>query len=100
MIMIAIFTKDLLFKSRIKSLTNEQIHFFTDPAKYPSDARLIIVDLSMPGSLALLASTNIKRIAYGPHVQAELLAKAEETGAQVMVRSEFVQHLVEILSQP
>ncbi|MBI4448723.1 hypothetical protein HY641_01695 [Candidatus Woesearchaeota archaeon] len=96
--MIAIFTEDLLLKSRIKTLTKEQIHFFTDPAKYPSDARLIIVDLSMPGAIELLKSTLIRRVAYGPHMQADLLAKSKETGAEVMPRSVFVAKLPELLS--
>ena len=95
--MIAVFTKDLLFKSRIKMMTKEPILFFTEPIKYPSDARLIIVDLSMPGAIDLIKSTHIKRIAYGPHMQTELLSQARGAGAEAMPRSAFVTRLPELL---
>ena len=50
---------------------------------------LVLVDLTLPGALDVLPKLPGRVIAFGPHVDAEVLATAAERGAEAMPRSRF-----------
>jgi hypothetical protein len=60
---------------------------------------LVIVDLEHPEAHMVLAAYGKNAIAFGPHVQTELLAVAREFGAKVYPRSVFFSQLDNLLHQ-
>lgn len=83
-------------RSRISAV--RKFSFFTEVVDFlaaASGAELAIVDLNAPGALEALAGlkdVSVGRIvAYGPHVDRELLASARACGADaVWPRSQFL----------
>lgn len=102
--------EDLMFFSRIRAegtacgLTVSQARNATElTSALNSTTRvgLILLDLdAMDASTVMSASGGrFPVVAYGPHVQAELLRNAREAGcARVVPRSVFVKELQEILT--
>ena len=58
----------------------------------PRGADLVVVDVSRPGALDVLdlvVAAGADVVAFGPHVETELLAAASAAGARVLPRSKF-----------
>jgi DNA-binding NarL/FixJ family response regulator len=104
---------DLLFASRVTAtagLLRLAVHVLADPAEAAARLAgehfgLVIVDLATPGlSIArLTASLPIdprpRVVAFGPHVQTELLHAARQAGCDVVLpRSRFAAELPQILA--
>lgn len=105
-------TVDLMFSSRVlgaaTSLGLALKIVPSAPALPPgagADTQLVFVDLTLPG-LQLAATVNALReqcpaakiIAFGPHVDAPLLAEAAQVGCDVVLsRSQFQQRYPELL---
>lgn len=111
-------TTDLLFSSRVSSLARQagvtlvvrgslDTEILDDTGNLDEEIRLVFIDLGLRGLdvaevLNRLRSGSIKRriIAYGPHVDAALLATANAAGCDiVMPRSQFDQQIGTILSE-
>jgi hypothetical protein len=60
---------------------------------------VVIVDLEHPESHLALREYGARAIAFGPHMQQELLAVAREFGAQAYPRSVFFSQLDKLLHQ-
>jgi len=68
----------------------DEVTFVRTPAALAgSGADLSLVDLAVPGALEAVALAPGRVIAFGPHVASDLLAAAEEAGAEVLPRSRF-----------
>ncbi len=68
-----------------------------------SDCATVIVDLAALGgdptaSIRALVSAGKTVLGFGPHVQADLLARSREAGAVVLPRSAFLKQLPELLA--
>ncbi len=64
---------------------------------------VVIVDLAALGgdpaaAIRAIVSAGKTVLGFGPHVQAELLARSREAGAVVLPRSAFLQKLPELLA--
>jgi DNA-binding NarL/FixJ family response regulator len=102
-------TKDLLFSSRVCSLAKQHgatidVNCVVD-ADTTEDATLAIIDLSMQQlnvteviRLLREKSSELKIIAYGPHVNTDMLTAAEQAGCDmVLPRSQFNQQIGPII---
>ncbi len=82
---------DLMDRSRVSAAVPD-VAFTTDPAAC-TDADVVVIDLARDSAsvAAVRAATPSARIvAYGPHVDDELLAGARAEGADVVLpRSQF-----------
>jgi hypothetical protein len=116
------FAADLLWATRIKA-TADALSIPCRPARNldtlrarmaDSDVRGLIVDLDAPEvALSLVAALRgegdraaldpakaVRIVAFGPHVESELLEKARQTGADVVLaRGVFDRRLQEILRE-
>ncbi len=104
-------TKDLFFSSRVCSLAREaglkiDVVASIDARQTSDDTALAIIDLNLP-QLDIAATVRqlrdtagpLKIIAYGPHVEAAMLAVAEQAGCDVVLpRSQFDQQISTILT--
>ena len=63
-------------------------------------AALVLVDLSRPGALDVLTEVagTTRVLAFGSHVDRELLASGRATGAEVLPRSELFRRLPDLLA--
>jgi hypothetical protein len=52
-------------------------------------AELALVDLTIPGALDVVPQLTARVIAFGPHVQTDVLTAASAAGAEAMPRSRF-----------
>ena len=114
--MILYFAADLLWGTRIKS-TADALSIPCRPARTPemlaarladSDVRALIVDLETgePG-LDLITrlraadpGRHVRVVAFGPHVEVEMLRRAREVGAdEAMPRGAFDQRLPRLLTE-
>jgi hypothetical protein len=86
---IAAYVPDLMDRSRLASVPD--VTFVATPAALVDvDADVVVVDLSRPGVLDVLPSlAGMRVVAFGSHVDTELLAAARATGAEVLPRSRF-----------
>jgi hypothetical protein len=89
---VAIMT-DLMDRSRVSAAV-PSVEFTTDPAAC-ADADVVVVDLARHAgavTAARLAAPATRIVAFGPHVDTELLAQAAHDGADVVIpRSRFFQ---------
>jgi hypothetical protein len=87
------FTSDLMDRSRISGAI-DGVAFARDPASC-ADADVVIVDLARDATLVAAvraAAPRARIVAFGPHVDAELLDQAARDGADVVLpRSRFFQ---------
>jgi len=72
------------------------------PAASRSPAQVVIADLGalgpdVPASVRELVAAGKTVLAFGPHVEGELLATARAAGAVVLPRSLFLERLPELL---
>jgi DNA-binding response OmpR family regulator len=102
--------RDLMFSTRVRDAARRHDHDCqivtkaADVAGSLGAADLVIVDLMVPGGGALeavsaAAAAGVPVVAYGEHVQAEVLQAGRDAGAdEVLTRSEFTRRLEVLLS--
>ena len=84
---VAVFAPDLMDRSKIAAAV-PGARFVAAPAP----AGVVVLDLSRPGAAAAIAglvAAGSRVVAFGSHVDRELLAGAAADGAEVYARSEF-----------
>jgi hypothetical protein len=75
--------------------------------KLAADCRLVMIDLGSSAAADLLglvsgiqaAAPGVKIVAFGPHVNHELLARANEAGCLTMSNGEFNQQYANLLKE-
>jgi hypothetical protein len=86
-------TTDLMDRSRVSAAV-PGVEFTTDPAAC-TDADVVVIDLARHADAVAptrLAAPSARIVAFGPHVDAELLDQAGRDGADVVLpRSRFFQ---------
>jgi hypothetical protein len=101
------YAPDLMDRSKITAAAGREVVFVPSPPDLPGGARVsgvgvVVVDLSRPGVLEVLAevaSTGVRLIGFGSHVDRELLDAAGRAGCtEVMARSAFFHRLPELLA--
>lgn len=100
---------DLMFASRVRSAAESAGRGFQLSGSFPesdlSHVRMVILDLSTrSGLLPELAATHAERcpqarlVAYGPHVQADLLKSARAAGIEtVLTNNQFHQQMATLI---
>jgi DNA-binding NarL/FixJ family response regulator len=97
---VAAYVPDLMDRSRLAGI---DITFVASPAALAStEADVVVVDLGRPGALEALPSiTSGRVIAFGSHVDADLLAAARAAGCDdVLPRSKFFTRARDLLAEP
>jgi hypothetical protein len=93
-------TTDLMDRSRVTAVVPDVV-FTTDPAAC-ADADVVVIDLARhAGAVATVrsAAPSARIVAFGPHVDADLLAQAGRDGADVVLpRSRFFQDPAAVLA--
>ena len=99
-----------MFSTRVRDAARQHGHDCrivtraADVAGQLAGADLVIVDLMVPGGGALdavsaAAAAGVLVVAYGEHVQADVLQAGRDAGAdEVLTRSEFTRRLGALLS--
>jgi DNA-binding response OmpR family regulator len=102
--------RDLMFSTRVRDAARQHGHECqivtkaSDVAGHLTGADLVVVDLMVPGGGALeavkaAAAAGVTVVAYGEHVQADVLQAGRDAGAdEVLTRSEFTRRLNALLS--
>jgi DNA-binding response OmpR family regulator len=102
--------RDLMFSTRVRDAARQHGHDCQVVAKASAvadnltGADLVVIDLMVPGGGALDAvraatAAGVTVVAYGEHVQAEVLQAGRDAGAdEVLTRSQFTHRLGELLS--
>jgi len=102
--------RDLMFSTRVRDAARRHGHDCRivtragDVADHLAGADLVIIDLMVPGGGALEAvaaavAAGVPVVAYGEHVQADVLQAGRDAGAdEVVTRSEFTRRLDALLS--
>ncbi len=102
--------RDLMFSTRVRDAAAKHGHECaivtraTDVAGNLAGADLVVIDLMVPGGGALeavsaAAAAGVPVVAYGEHVQADVLQAGREAGAdEVFTRSEFTRRLAALLA--
>lgn len=102
--------RDLMFSTRVRDAARRQDHDCqivtraADVAGHLAGADLVVIDLMVPGGGALeavsaAAAAGVTVVAYGEHVQAEVLQAGRDAGAdEVFTRSEFTRRLAALLA--
>ena len=96
--MIAAYVPDLMDRSRFAGL---DVEFVSSPAALTTSAAdVLVIDLGRPGAVEVLPSLSGRRVvAFGSHVDRELLASARAAGCEeVLPRSQFFSRLRELLA--
>ena len=102
---VAAYTPDLMDRSKISAAVPD-CRFVARPEALVGLAGcdVVVVDLSKRGVLDVLAElcgTGVRVIAYGAHVDKELLATATEAGCdEVLPRSQFFSRIPELVGGP
>jgi DNA-binding response OmpR family regulator len=101
--------RDLMFSTRIRDTARQHGHDCqivtraADVAGNLGGTDLVVIDLMVPGGGALeavsaAAAAGVTVVAYGEHVQAEVLQAGRDAGAdEVLTRSEFTRRLGALL---
>jgi DNA-binding response OmpR family regulator len=97
--------RDLMFSTRVRDAARQHGHDCqivtraADVAGNLGGTDLVVIDLMVPGGGALeavsaAASAGVTVVAYGEHVQADVLQAGRDAGAdEVLTRSEFTRRL-------
>lgn len=108
----AVISSEMFFAMRIAAAAKTlgvPLMILRSPAevatKLPADCRLAMIDLGSSAAADLLRLVEgiqqtaplVKIVAFGPHVDHELLAKATEAGCVTMSNGEFNQRYVNLL---
>jgi hypothetical protein len=102
---VAAYTPDLMDRSKIAAAVPE-CRFVARPEALVGLANcdVVVVDLSKRGVLDVLTDlcgTGVRVVAYGSHVDKQLLARATEAGCdEVLPRSQFFSRLSELVGGP
>ncbi len=100
-----------MFSTRIRDAARQHGHDCrivtraADVAGNLGEADLVVIDLMVPGGGALeavsaAAAAGVTVVAYGEHVQADVLQAGRDAGAdEVLTRSEFTRRLGALLAQ-
>lgn len=95
---VVVCTPDLADRSRLAAVVPDAV-FVGAAAALPAAAEgadVVVIDLTRPGVVDVLegvVASAGRVIAYGPHVDAELLALATAAGAEAVPRSRFFRDL-------
>lgn len=91
------FAPDLMDQSKLRAAGVELIRGLAGLGHVEADR--ILVDLSRPGVLEVIAGLDAEVIGFGPHVDDELLEAGRAAGcAAVLARSVFFRRLPELAS--
>jgi DNA-binding response OmpR family regulator len=102
--------RDLMFSTRVRDAARRHGHDCqivtraADVAGNLGNADLVVIDLMVPGGGALeavsaAAAAGVTVVAYGEHVQAEVLQAGRDAGAdEVLTRSEFTRRFGALLA--
>ena len=89
------YVPDLMDRSRFGG----GVQFVSDPADDAGEsASLLVIDLSRGGVPAALP-TGVRVVGFAPHVDDELLQRAEAAGVEALPRSVFFRRLPELLAE-
>jgi DNA-binding response OmpR family regulator len=98
--------RDLMFSTRVRDAARQAGHDCqivtraADVAGNLTGADLVLIDLMVPGGGAA-AAAGVPVVAYGEHVQADVLQAGRDAGAdEVFTRSEFTRRLAALLAPP
>lgn len=98
------YVPDLMDRSRITGVAGANVRFASTPADLvdlAAGADLVVVDLSRPGVVDVLADVSaqgVRTIGFGAHVDTATLDAARAAGCdQVMARSAFFSQLAGLL---
>ena len=97
-VVIAAYVPDLMDRSRFSGL---DVEFVSSPAELSSSAaEVLVIDLGRPGAVEALPALGGRRVvAFGSHVDRELLDAARAAGCEeVLPRSQFFSRLRELLA--
>ena len=108
-IQVLVLVRDLIFATKIRGTAEalgRSVLMLRDPVKLSQhDARLLIVDLNLPGVIPLAAhwqsqgDSNRKVVGFVSHVDADTIARARAAGLdRVLPRSRFVEELPALLA--
>jgi hypothetical protein len=89
---VAALVTDLMDRSRLQGAPGVDVRFVDAAGLATVDVDLVVVDLARPGHIEALAMRpiGVEVVGFGPHVDAELLARAEAAGCdRVLPRSRF-----------
>lgn len=113
----ALLTRDLLFSSRVRSVAQgagmhlimaDDLSQLSAALRERQNTSLVLIDLAQPGLDVEQVVTEVRRlppptrtiVAFGPHVQADLLARAREAGCdEVLTRGEFNKRMAAVLQK-
>lgn len=86
---------DLIDRSKISAAfpATMMVRSPADLVDAARDASLVLVDLSRIGEVALLAQLSAHVVAYGSHVDDDVLVEARDAGAEALPRSLFFRRL-------
>lgn len=91
-------TPDLADRSKVSAAIPDVVHVGAAAllARAADGADLVLVDLTRPGATDAIAGLHAARVvAFGPHVDGDLLAAATAAGAEAMPRSRFFRLLAD-----
>jgi hypothetical protein len=103
--MILALVRDLMFSGRIAAearAAGVDCKIIREPAKIPSEGRLLIVDLNMPGAVEAAQgwgkAAGQPVVGFVAHTDAQTSAQAKQAGnIRIIVRSQFVRELPDLL---
>jgi DNA-binding response OmpR family regulator len=102
--------RDLMFSTRVRDAARQHGHECqivsraADVPDHLAGADLVLIDLMVPGggaleAVAAAAAAGVPVVAYGEHVQADVLQAGRDAGAdEVFTRSEFTRRLAALLA--
>jgi DNA-binding NarL/FixJ family response regulator len=110
--MIITYTKDLIFKSKLKGIVTITDHIFVKDLSSMNhkleegQCSLLMIDLSLASpelfknlSDLRIANPSMRILAFASHLDQENINAAVKLGVEVMYRSQFVNEIEQILGQ-
>ena len=91
-------TPDLLDRSKVSAAFPDAVHVGAAAllGRVGEGADLVLVDLERPGAVEAVTDLRATRVvAFGPHVDGDLLAAATALGVEAMPRSRFFRLLAD-----
>jgi DNA-binding NarL/FixJ family response regulator len=96
---VAAYVPDLMDRSRISAAVADVVFVKTAAELADHDADVVVLDAARPGALDVVPSLRGRIVAFGSHVDTDLLAAARDAGVDdVLPRSVFFRRLPEVLS--
>ena len=105
--MVYVFTSDLFFRTKIGEVAKQlgvEVSFLRESCFKELREGLVLVDVTSHGAIQLISALDREKdcsvVAFGPHVDRDLLQQARAAGAaQVVSRGKFVSILPDLLSE-